>query len=78
MVSSPLNDWSWFTAPPRVHGGHPKGDPQTPTRWPDINNDPGRNRRILLYPHVALPHVIVVVLESILFVLGLLDVFGPI
>src|SRR5262245_20629710 len=78
VVSAPLIDWSWFTAPPRVLGGRAKGDPRKPTRWPDINDNPGRSRWILLYPHVALPHVIVVVLGSILFVLGLLGVFGPI
>jgi hypothetical protein len=77
-VSSPLIDWSWFTSRPRVLGGDAKGDPQTPKRWPDINEDPGKARRMPLYPHVALPHAIVVVLGTVLFVLGLLGAFGPI
>lgn len=77
-VSAPLIDWSWFTAPPRINGGQAKGDPRTPKRWPDINSEPGRNRRIMLYPHVALPHIVVVIVGSVLFILGLLGTFGPI
>lgn len=78
VVSAPLIDWSWFTAPPRVLGGRLKGDPRTPARWPDVNESPGRSSRMLLYPHVALPHVMVVILGSVLFVVGLFGVFGPI
>jgi hypothetical protein len=32
----------------------------------------------LLWPHIALPHVIVVLLGGVLFVLGLGGVFDPI
>ncbi|MBI4940008.1 MAG: hypothetical protein HY830_04610 [Actinobacteria bacterium] len=77
-ASAPLIDWSWFTARPRVRGGQSKGDPRTPHAWADINTDPGRNRAVLLYPHVALPHAIAVLLGVVLFVLGLGGAFGPI
>jgi len=78
VVSAPLIDWSWFTAQPRVLGGKAKGDPRKPVRWPDVNRESGRSVRILLYPHVALPHVVVVILGTTLFVLGTLGRFGPI
>jgi hypothetical protein len=78
MISAPLIDWSWYTAWPRVLGGESKGDPRTPTRWPDINPSPRKKRLMPLYPHVALPHVIVVILGSVLFALGLFGAFGPI
>jgi hypothetical protein len=32
----------------------------------------------MLYPHVALPHAIAVALGTVMFVLGLVGVFGPI
>lgn len=78
VASAPLIDWSWYTARPRVLGGSSKGDPRVPEPWKDINDAPGRNQRILLYPHVALPHAIVVALGGTLFLLGLLGVFDPI
>jgi hypothetical protein len=78
VISTPLIDWSWFTARPRVIGGKSRGDPRTPERRPDICTDPLRKRLLPLYPHVALPHVIVVVLGIVLFALGLLGAFGPI
>ncbi len=77
-ASSPLIDWSWFTAWPRLVGGASKGDPHTPSPWKDVNDQLGANRRTLFYPHVALPHAIVVVLGAVLFTLGLGGVFGPI
>jgi len=43
-----------------------------------VNDDPGVNKRILLWPHVALPHAITVVLGLVLFALGLAGSFGPI
>jgi hypothetical protein len=77
-ASSPLIDWSWYTAWPRVRGGDSKGNPQVPSPWPNTNAEPGANRRIMLYPHVALPHALAVALGTTLFLLGLAGVFGPI
>lgn len=77
-ASSPLIDWGWYTAWPRVRGGTSKGDPRTPRPWPDVNDSPGANRRVLLYPHVALPHAVVVVLGLALFALGLAGALGPV
>ena len=77
-VSAPLIDWSWYTSWPRVRGGKSKGDPRVPEPWPDVNQHPGANRRILMYPHVALPHAIAVALGLVLFGLGLGGSFGPI
>jgi hypothetical protein len=77
-ASSPLIDWSWFTSWPRIVGGDSKGDPRIPRPWLDVNDKPGTNRRLYFYPHVALPHAIVVGLGGVLFTLGLLGVFGPI
>jgi hypothetical protein len=53
-------------------------DPHAPTAWPDVNSDPGVFDRILLWPHVALPHAIAAVLGLSLFVAGLLGAFGSI
>ena len=78
VASSPLIDWSWYTAWPRIRGGTSKGDTRVPLPWKDVNDDPGANRWILLYPHVALPHAIAVALGTVLFVLGLVGVFGPV
>ncbi len=77
-ASSPLIDWSWFTAWPRIRGGASKGDPRVPQPWKDINDAPVRGARILFYPHVALPHAIAFVLGLGLFLLGLGGAFGPI
>ncbi|MFC8681939.1 hypothetical protein ACFT30_10485 [Microbacterium ureisolvens] len=78
-ASSPLIDWSFFTAWPRLRGGKSKGDPRRPRPWKEINDQPGRNRWVLFYPHVALPHAIVVVLGLVLFVVGLTTgTLGPI
>jgi hypothetical protein len=49
-----------------------------PQRRENVNPDPGVFDRIMLWPHVALPHAIAVALGLVLFVLGLADVFGPI
>jgi len=94
VVSAPLIDWSWHTAAARIWGtsdglyGRRRREPadaapsprdaQVPQRWPDLNPNPGVNRRILLWPHIALPHIITVVLGMVLFVLGLNGRFGPI
>jgi hypothetical protein len=90
-ATSPLIAWGWHTAAQRIWGERPKRfrwgkqspdraqkDPGVPQRWPDVNLDPGVNNRILLWPHVALPHAIAVALGLVLFVLGLIGEFGPI
>jgi len=53
-------------------------DPQVPQRWPTVSSDPGVNGKLVLWPHVALPHAIAVVLGLALFILGLAGRFGPI
>ena len=63
--------------PERRQDAGPK-DPHIPQRWADQNPEPGVYRWILLWPHVALPHGIAVVLGLVLFVLGLAGAFGPI
>ena len=75
-VSSPLIDWSWYTAWPRIRGGHSKGNPRVPRRWQDVNDKPGK--RPLLFAHVAFPHLVAVVLGIALFCMGLAGVFGRI
>jgi hypothetical protein len=75
-VSSPLIDWGWYTAGSRVRRGTPSGDPQVPSRWPDVNAKPGKHP--LLFPHVALPHLISVGVGAILFIIGLSGGLGPI
>ena len=75
-VSSPLIDWSWYTAWPRLRGGHSKGDPRVPRRWEDVNDNPGKSP--LLFAHVALPHLVAAFLGALLFCLGLAGVFGQI
>ncbi len=75
-VSSPLIDWSWYTAWPRVRGGKPKKDPQRPERWKSVNDHPGKHP--LLFTHIAFPHLIAIALGATLFSLGLAGHFGPI
>lgn len=90
-ASSPLINWGWQTAAQRIWGerfswgnlsksgpGGAQRDPRVPQRWEDVNRDPGVNDWILLWPHVALPHAIAVALGLVLFVLGLIGMFGPI
>jgi hypothetical protein len=80
-ASSPLIDWSWYMAWPRLRrlkSDDPKRklDPQVPRPWP--NEQTGRVLRPWMFPHVALPHVVSFVVGTVLFVLGLCGVFGPI
>lgn len=80
-TSSPLIDWSWYTAQRRVRGGPKKGEPRTPQRWPDENPlSAGRRVRssTIFYPHVMFPHVIAMVAGMVLFVVGLAGGLGPI
>lgn len=65
----------WGKNPPREAQAI---DPQVPMRWEAINPDSWPFDRILLWPHVALPHAIAVVLGLMLFALGLVGMFGPI
>ena len=84
-VSSPLIDWGWGTAAQRIWGERPgrgpvgaRRDPDVPQRWPDVSDAQGAKVRILLWPHVALPHAVAVALGLVLFVVGLSGAFGPI
>lgn len=95
-ASSPLIDWGWRTARPRIRSLPSTGDPLVPRRWPTEEQGaltgeqrlrtwlsehvPGRRDRVRawMFPHVALPHVIAVVMGVVLFALGLMGVFGPI
>lgn len=76
-VSSPLIDWGWYTAYQRMRpGATRKGDPRTPRPWPDMQE--GRVMRPWTWPHVMFPHIIAVLVGTLLFVLGLTGVFGSI
>jgi hypothetical protein len=75
-ASSPLIDWGWYTAGPRVRRWPSKGDPRKPQPWPDEQE--GRLLRPWAFAHVAFPHSVALVLGTVLFMLGLLGVFGPI
>ncbi len=75
-ASSPLIDWSWYVAGPRIRKGDSKGDPRKPQQWP--THQQGRGLRPWTFAHVAFPHLVSVVSGTVLFVLGLLGVFGPI
>jgi hypothetical protein len=93
-ASSPLLDWGWYTAKLRVNRSKlPHRPPKRPDRTlnprkpkPYRAKDKGRSEKDegryelppWLFPHVMLPHVVAVVTGTILFVLGLLEVFGPI
>jgi hypothetical protein len=75
-ASSPLIDWGWYTAGPRIRRWPSKGDPRKPKPWPDEQE--GRLLRPWAFAHVAFPHSVALVMGTVLFVLGLLGVFGPI
>lgn len=75
-ASSPLIDWGWYTAGPRVRGRVSKGNPREPQPWPEQQQ--GRVLRPWTFAHVAFPHLVAVLMGTVLFVLGLLGVFGPI
>jgi hypothetical protein len=76
LVSSPLIDWSWYTASARVGPGRPKGEPRVPQRWPDERSSYARNP--MLYIHVMFPHVVAVAAGLTLFIVGLSGGLGPI
>jgi len=75
-ASSPLIDWSWYTAGPRLRRWKSKGDPREPQPWPTYQQ--GHVVRPWSFAHVAFPHIVTIVTGTVLFVLGLLGVFGPI
>lgn len=75
-ASSPLIDWSWYTAGPRIRRWDSKGDPRKPQPWPTQQH--GRLLRPWIFAHVVFPHLVTLVAGTVLFVLGLLGVFGPI
>jgi hypothetical protein len=54
-MSSPLIDWSWYTAKRRLRGGPTKGELRVPQRWPEENPLafwPRVRFSTMLYPHV--------------------------
>jgi hypothetical protein len=75
-ASSPLIDWAWHTADPRVRKVDSKGDPRRPRPRPNMQQ--GRLLRPWRFTNVLFPHLVAVVLGAVLFVLGLLGVFEPI
>ena len=56
--------------------GHSKGDPREPHPWPKLLE--GRSMQPWVYSHVMFPHVVAVVIGTILFVLGLFGLLGPV
>jgi hypothetical protein len=74
-ASSPLIDWGWHTAGPRVRKKESKDDPRSPRPWEQQSSRP---QRPWISGHVAFPHLVAVVMGTVLFVLGLLGQFGPI
>lgn len=72
-ASSPLIDWGFYTAWQRLGLKPSKGSPREPHAWEDFKDAPGR--RSWLYPHVFLPHAIVVVLGFTLFFMGWFGAF---
>jgi hypothetical protein len=75
-ASSPLIQWGWHTAEPRVRKVASKGDPRRPRPW--ANTQQGRLLRPWTFTSVLFPHLVVVVMGTVLFLLGLLGVFEPI
>jgi hypothetical protein len=74
-ASSPLIDWGWHTAGPRVRKKDSTDDPRRPRPWDQQSSRP---QRPWISAHVAFPHLVAVVMGTILFVLGLMGHFGPI
>jgi hypothetical protein len=75
-ASSPLIDWGWTTAGPRIRRGDSAGNPRVPQPWPNLREAP--SMQPWLFAHVMFPHLVAFVIGTVLFVLGLLGVFGPI
>ena len=67
VASSPLINWGFETAATRVAGGADKGDPRRPEPYPRRRE--GRYKAPWLWPHVTFPHVIAVIVGTVLFVL---------
>src|SRR5215218_3539116 len=59
-ASSPLIDWGWYTAGPRIRRWKSKGHPRNPQPWPDSQT--GRLLRPWTFAHVAFPHLVAVVM----------------
>jgi hypothetical protein len=75
-ASSPLIDWGWTTAGPRIRRVDSKGDPRVPQPWPKLRE--GRSMQPWAFPHIMFPHLVAIVVGTVLFVLGLFGVFRPI
>lgn len=92
-VSSPLIDWSWWTAKRRVPGAlalerqeggsddgqKPPPPHRVPTRWGDLEERDLKaiRKHPIRFIHVMVPHVITIVAGCGLFVLGLFGFLGP-
>jgi|SRR5271165_4238218 len=78
-TSSPLIDWGWSNAKPRlwrVRSVVSRRNPREPEPYPVVRET--AHMPPWLFPHVMLPHIIAVLTGTILFVLGLVGVFGRI
>jgi hypothetical protein len=75
-ASSPLIDWSWDTAGPRIRRIGTNENPSVPQPYPTIRTQ--RSVQPWTFTHVMFPHLVAIVMGTVLFVLGLCGVFGPI
>ncbi len=82
ISTSPLIDWSWYTAQARIFGvsrrrpSSATSSPYRPKQWAKENLQPGAYTWMLLWPSIALPHMVVLASGLVLFVIGLLGGFG--
>src|SRR5829696_6297050 len=74
-ASSPLIDWGWHTAGAPGPKKDSRDDPRKPRPWDQQSSRP---QRPWISAHVAFPHLVAVVMGTVLFVLGLVGEFGPI
>ncbi|MFD6388667.1 hypothetical protein [Nocardia sp. NPDC060259] len=75
-ASSPLIDWSWWVAENPVRPDGHRADPADPK--PGERPSSWWRRQPWFFAHVMFPHVVAIALGTVLFVLGLAGVFGPI
>jgi hypothetical protein len=47
-------DWSWYTSWARIRGVISKVDSRVPDAWKEINDQPGANPRVMIYPHCGI------------------------
>ncbi|WP_193043663.1 hypothetical protein [Mycolicibacterium baixiangningiae] len=75
-ASSPLIDWGWETAGQRIRKQKAKGTPNEPVRYAEMREE--RSVQPWTMAHVMFPHVVSIVVGTILFILGLGGAFGQI